>query len=100
MKVGVTWHETGRAAMGRAAMGRVVTGWVRMGRVGTDRAKMGRLGTGRLGTGRLGTGRLQKKLQQTLLLLTGLYCKQTKEQKTVKIAVLQSLLFLCHSKSD
>jgi hypothetical protein len=38
-----------------------------MGQVGTGRGKMGRLRTSQSGT-----GRLRKKLQQTLLLLTGL----------------------------
>jgi hypothetical protein len=62
----------GRAAKGWAAIGWAGTGQVRMGQVGTGQAKMGRSGTGRLWTGRSGTGRLRKKLQQTILLLTGL----------------------------
>jgi hypothetical protein len=46
--------------------------------VGTGRARMGRVGTGQakigwLGTGRSGTGQSPKKLQRTLLLLTGLH---------------------------
>ena len=53
----------GRAAKGRAAMGQAGTGRARMGQVGTGRAKMGRSGT----------GRLRKKLQRTLLLLTGYF---------------------------
>jgi hypothetical protein len=56
----------GWAVKGRAAMGQEGTGWARMGRVGTGRAKMGQLGIGRSGM-----GRLRKKLQRTLLFLTG-----------------------------
>jgi hypothetical protein len=61
----------GRLVMARAAKGPAAIGWV-----GTGRARMSRVGTGqakigRLGTGRSGTGRLRKKLQRTLLFLTG-----------------------------
>ena len=90
----------GRAVMGRVVMGRAVKGRAAMGRAGTGQARMGRVGTGRAKLGRFGTGhsrlgRLQKKLQRTLLLLTGLRffqnankplfmftkCKQTQKSK-------------------
>jgi hypothetical protein len=66
----------GRAAKGWATMGRVGTGRATMGQAGTGRVRMSQVGTGRakmgwLDTGWSGTGRLQKKLQRTLLLLTG-----------------------------
>jgi hypothetical protein len=57
----------GRAAKDWPAIGWVGTGQARMGRVGTGEAKIGRLGTGQSGT-----GQSRKKLQRTLLLLTGL----------------------------
>jgi hypothetical protein len=70
--VGMGQAVMGRVVMGQAVMGRVVIGraaksWVAMGRVGT-----GRVRKSQVGTGRAGTGRSQKKLQRTLLLLTGL----------------------------
>jgi hypothetical protein len=59
----------GRVAKGGAAMGWAGTGWARMGQVGMGQEKMCRLGTGLSGT-----GRSRKRLQWTLLLLTGLCC--------------------------
>jgi hypothetical protein len=62
--------------MGRVVMGRVAKGRAVMGRAGTGRAKIGRVETGgekmcQLGMGWSGRGCLEKKLQQTLHLLTG-----------------------------